>query len=842
MAEPSRATTGTSIVVPSARLAWRRWIVVAALAPILAGMGVAAIAGGGVGAGGGLDPGGVADPGGVVHPAGVADSGGFVGSASCRECHSKEHALWSTSHHAGTARPFTVGWARDTLAAQTEPLAVGEIGYRVVVGDDGGRIVESGPRGERSFPIAMVLGGRDVVYPLVSLERGRLQTAPVAFDVARREWLDMAAAGLRHLAGERDAPYRWTDWPFVFPAQCADCHMTGYSAGYNLEADSYTSQWAEAGVACESCHGPCGEHVRLFRPAAHGGDTPSTPALSIVAVSRGATARRASEACAPCHAKRIPISAGFEPGDDFFDHYDLVAFENPDFHPDGRDLGENYTYTGWLLSPCAQSGQLDCLHCHTSSGRYRFDGGNANQACMPCHADKTTDPSAHSHHSADGPGSLCVSCHMPKTLFARMRRSDHSMRPPTPAATIEFGSPNACALCHADRDARWADERVREWHQRDYQKPVLERTRLIAAAREGRWNFLPAMLNLLARSERDEVTAVSLVRLLEGCDDERKRPVLIRLAAEDPSPLVRAAAVTGLKALAVSPADPSSAMDAALRAMVKATRDPRRLVRVRAAAALAAVPVAALAPADRESLAKAVDEFTTGLRARPDDASAHYALGNFHLDRGEYESAAECFENALHLRDDFAEALIHSSLALHALGRAAEAKAALERACRLAPRNEAAQMNRGMLLGELGETEAAEAAFRSALEANPRSARGAFNLALCLSEDRPDEALSWLREAVELAPAEPRYAYALAFHLQRRGYIKEAIVVLRSVVDAARPHADAHRLLGSLYEKQGNSGAAREVYRLATNHKGLPDSERLRFLRLLSALPDDSAK
>jgi Tfp pilus assembly protein PilF len=422
-----------------------------------------------------------------------------------------------------------------------------------------------------------------------------------------------------------------------------------------------------------------------------------------------------------------------------------------------------------------------------------------------------------------------------------MRRSDHSMRPPAPAATLEFGSPNACTLCHADRDARWADDRVREWHERDYQKPVLERARLIAAAREGRWDSLPAMFDLLAGSERDEITAVSLVRLLDGCDDERKRPALIRLATEDPSPLVRGAAVTGLKASAVLRANPSSPMDAALRATLNATRDPRRLVRVRAAAALAGVPVAALEPADRESLAKATDEFATALRARPEDAAAHYTLGNFHLDRGELERAAVCYENALRIRDDFPEALIHSALALHALGRAAEAKVALERACRLAPCNEAAHMNRGMLLGELGETKAAEEAFRSALEANPRSSRAAFNLGICISEDHPDEGLTWLRKAAALAPGEPQYAYALAFHLQRRGEVGDAIAVLRPVIDAAAPHTDAHRLLGLLYEKQGDVGAAREVYRRAANHKGLSDSERLRFIRLLSALPDDSA-
>jgi hypothetical protein len=45
-----------------------------------------------------------------------------------------------------------------------------------------------------------------------------------------------------------------------------------------------------------------------------------------------------------------------------------------------------------------------------------------------------------------------------------MGRSDHSMRPPTPATTIAFHSPNACNLCHADHDAAWADQWVRKWY------------------------------------------------------------------------------------------------------------------------------------------------------------------------------------------------------------------------------------------------------------------------------------------------------------------------------------------------------------------------------------------
>ena len=69
----------------------------------------------------------------------------------------------------------------------------------------------------------------------------------------------------------------------------------------------------------------------------------------------------------------------------FFDHFDLVTLENPDFYPDGRDLGENYTYTSWRMSPCVKAGKLDCIHCHTSSGRYRFrrGGGQRRLPALP---------------------------------------------------------------------------------------------------------------------------------------------------------------------------------------------------------------------------------------------------------------------------------------------------------------------------------------------------------------------------------------------------------------------------------------------------------------------------
>ena len=109
----------------------------------------------------------------------------------------------------------------------------------------------------------------------------------------------------------------------------------------------------------------------------------------------------------------------------------------PDYYPDGRDLGENYTYTSWLMSRCIRDGKFDCIHCHTSSGRYRFATENPSGACLPCHQEKVTNQQAHTHHKPGTPGGNCIDCHMPKTRFANMNRSDHSHAAPDPGRHAE---------------------------------------------------------------------------------------------------------------------------------------------------------------------------------------------------------------------------------------------------------------------------------------------------------------------------------------------------------------------------------------------------------------------
>src|ERR1039457_2213847 len=65
---------------------------------------------------------------------------------------------------------------------------------------------------------------------------------------------------------------------------------------------------------------------------------------------------------------------------------------------DGRDMGENYTYTQSRVSPCAKAGQLDCIHCHTSSGRYKFrEPAMSIVFFFKCRAAPEINPFSHPH-------------------------------------------------------------------------------------------------------------------------------------------------------------------------------------------------------------------------------------------------------------------------------------------------------------------------------------------------------------------------------------------------------------------------------------------------------------
>lgn len=712
----------------------------------------------------------------------------YAGSASCRECHEKFYDLWSTSFHGLAMQPYTKELAKTKLIPQTNDIVAGPYRFRADI--ESGVVFERTATNQARYPMVQTMGGKNVFYFLTPLERGWLQVLPVAYDVRRREWFDTTLSAMRHFGDRHDEALYWKERPLTFNTSCFSCHVSQLSKNYDLKSDSYHTTWAEPGINCETCHGPSAEHARLFEELPT--NQPAPADLKLIVVSKLSIEQR-NATCAPCHAKMSPVTMSFSPGERYFDHFDLTAFENADFYPDGRDLGENYTYTQWRQSPCARSGKLDCIHCHTSSGRYRFaDAAKANNACLPCHEAQVNNAPAHTHHEAGSPGNQCISCHMPMTEFARMRRSDHSMRPPTPATTIAYQSPNACNLCHTNQSAAWADKLVREWRPRDYQKPALERAALIAAARKGDWTKLPDILAYLSRPDRDEIQTVSLVRLLASCPAEAKWPALRKLA-DDTSPLVRAGV---FDALGERP-DPAN-----VTVLLKGVSDDYRLARVRAATALAPIPEDQLPESQCPPVRAAMAELIDSMKARPDDMGSHYNLGNFYMARRRMADAAAEFETATRLQPEALPPYVNAALAYNALGRNDKAEASLRQALRLDPTNSTAHLNLGMLLAEMGKMPEAEQAFRAAFKANPQSGQAAYNLGVLLANDHPQEALDWCRRAAALGRDNPQYGYTYAFYLYRAGRLDEALQAIRSVRQRHPEHEDSAALEQALLREQ----------------------------------------
>jgi tetratricopeptide (TPR) repeat protein len=718
----------------------------------------------------------------------TADAGdAFTGSASCRQCHEKFYTLWSTSHHGLAMQPVTEAFAQQALTPQAAAIDIRGRRFRADVAAR--RVFEEGPDGTTSYQMVHALGGKNIFYLLTPMERGRLQVLPVAYDVRQKEWINAGASMVRHFAEGTDEALDWRDQQLTFNTACFGCHVSQLAKNYDLKTDTYRTAWREPGINCESCHGPGAEHIRVCRAAPTNAPPKDLKLISMKTMGL----RQRDETCATCHAKMRPITTTFMPGNRFFDHFDLVTLENQDFYPDGRDLGENYTYTLWLTNPCVQAGKLDCTHCHTSSGRYKFAGEKTNESCLPCHQARVEKATEHTHHKAGSKGNQCISCHMPMTTFARMQRSDHSLRPPTPAVTLAYKSPNACNLCHQSKDAGWADAHVRKWRTRDYQAPVLYRAGLIDAAKKRDWKRLDEMLAFIGDAKSDPVFVVSLIRMLEPCDAPRKWPV-VRQALKHPYPLVRSAAAQLLS---------GDVSQETFSGLLAAAKDDYRLVRVSAASSLARYPPGLLGSNEARPLCDAVfTELESSLLCFPDAWSSHYNIGNYYEGRGWPAKALASYEQSMRLRADMVPPMVNAAMMQARQGDIDAAVRLLKKAERAEPKHAAVNLNLGMALAEQGKLGEAEQHFRTAFAADPTLAQAAYNLGVLLSRKAVSaEGVEWCRKAAELMPQNPAYVYTFAYYLVAQGRKAEAAKVLQDALQRGLTSEEITSLLGGLQSR-----------------------------------------
>ncbi|HTO49423.1 MAG TPA: multiheme c-type cytochrome [Burkholderiales bacterium] len=720
----------------------------------------------------------------------------FVGSTQCASCHEGSYQAWKGSHHA--------------LAMQhaSEQTVLGDFGgaklrYAGVESTffrrDGKFLVRTdGADGKLAdFEVKYAFGVDPLQQYLVEFPDGRLQALSIAWDARPKE-----SGGQRwfHLYPKEKIDFRdelhWTkrsqNWNFM----CADCHSTNLRKGYDAATDKFETAWSEISVGCEACHGPGSAHVEWAKVS---GSDPAKgltvslderrgvswkldPATGNAVRSVERRSERELEVCAQCHARRAQIAEGYRAGNRFLDHYRPALLSPGLYHADGQQRDEVYVWGSFLQSRMYRQG-VTCSDCHEPHAlKLRAEG---NALCGQCHAASKYDAPAHHFHKPGGRGAQCFGCHMPEATYMVVDpRRDHSLRVPRPDLSASLGTPNACNGCHADRDAKWADETVQKWYGHRPQGAQRFAATLHAAARRSA-EAGPALGALAGDASQPPIARATALESLAGFPSQ-DTPAILRRGLADVDPLVRRASLTAAASL---PPEQRLPLVAPL------LDDPVRTVRIEAALALASVPVQSFSPAQRASFDRAAAEFEATQRYNADRPEARTALGGFLAQRGRDEEAEREYRAAMAIEPRFAPAYANLADLRRAQARDAEAEAVLREGLKRVPDNAALHHSLGLALVRMKRT---------------------------------PEALRELERAAKLAPDDAGFAYVYAVALHSGGKPRDA---LREVDQALVRHPDDRDLLfaGATFSRDAGDQVAARRYaqRLAERYPRDPQAARL---------------
>lgn len=165
---------------------------------------------------------------------------------------------------------------------------------------------------------------------------------------------------------------------------------------------------------------------------------------------------------------------------------------------------------------------------------------------------------------------------------------------------------------------------------------------------------------------------------------------------------------------------------------------------------------------------------TRSLELDPKDSQGWYYLGRTKYNENRFEEAVEVFLKCLQLD----------------------------------PKNVKAEDNLGLAYQGLGRTEDAISAYRNAIAWQSGMLEKQFgpflNLGiLLLDQNQTDDAISYLLQAVEISPQEPKTHEQLGKAYSRRNELPKAQAELEKAAALAPESASLHFMLGQVYRKQG---------------------------------------
>lgn len=774
----------------------------------------------------------------------------YVGRDKCAECHREQAEAFVNSHHDLAMQPAN----SSTVLGDFSGVTLEHLGIvsRMFQRDGKYWVHTEGPDGSlQDFEVKYVFGVDPLQQYMVefpsaqqrassnqsssnqstsSQQHGttvpRLQVLGVCWDTLQQRWFYLMPPDVSDKL-EPDDELHWTGLAQRWNTMCADCHSTNYAKNFQLpahpvartvssrgpsqddstgtttdqdelETDSYGdiageyhSSFFEIDVSCEACHGPGSVHVELAGKWMPGWNRTRGYGLA----NLKASPENQIQACAPCHSRRQIVQAGFQAGDNYYDHFTNALLIDPVYYADGQVLDEDYVHGSFIQSKMYHKG-IQCSDCHDPhTARLKHTG---NAVCTSCHQHPAAkyDSVAHHFHASpagtapENDGTLCVNCHMPTTTYMQVdARRDHSLRVPRPDLSLKIGTPNACTSCHLNLEAVAIDKRpglklYQDWMQAGRQGDVEVQTELeranrwcdeacdrwygetrrrdehfgeaLAAAQTGAPDAAQKLIKLL-RQRGAEAPAIARATALELL-----MPIAPRAASQeasegmaDPHPLVRHSAARVLLA--------GESSLQSQRLLVDALSDPIRSVRTQAARSLLQLAPEQMATTAGPAFRRALEELEAGIKVSSDHAGAHVDLGVLAEGRGLQGQAIKHYEMAITVdprfvgpRANLADLLERSAAQNSSAGHLPELVKRLrqeelplvERNARLLPKNAELQYRYALALYLDGQLDkASELAIRAAELAPTQVEYAQIAAMLFESLKKYDQAIKWAEEA-----------------------------------------------------------------------------------------------
>jgi predicted CXXCH cytochrome family protein len=666
----------------------------------------------------------------------------YIGTAACAACHADSYQKWQQSDH---QHAMDVAGASSVLGNfKDATFNYSGVQSRFFMREGKYYVDTDNAKGDvETFQISYTFGHYPLQQYLIAFPDGRLQALSIAWDSRTatqggQRWFHLYP----NEKVTHDNPLHWTGAFQNWNSRCASCHSTNLVKSYSQETDRYDTRWQEINVGCEACHGPGSNHAawaggrrsfenkglvtqiaKIWQPVDGKRDVP--PQADFKTSGQ-------IQLCSGCHSLRSELQHP-EASASYFDNFMLSPLLEGRYYADGQIQAEVYE-TGSFLQSRMHQNQVSCTNCHDPhSGRIRMEG---NALCLQCHEAQTFQTRDHFFHEPDSPGSQCVSCHMPQTIYMGVdARRDHSFRVPDPIASVEFGVPNACTSCHKDHNAKWAADFLTKRTGRT--QPRYPNTPLIAGARN---NVRSVASGLLAYA--DDRMNPPILRSIAVLESARFRSTqqleTVKMLLGSPDPIVRLGAVASLNGLASS--DRLSLLHPLFGDAVKS-------VRIEVARQLIDVPPAQT-PADvREALGRLFDEYKQSLLYNADMPESMNDLGLFLTAQGDPTGAEKAIRHALKLAPLYLPAMLNL-----------------------------ADIYRAQHRDDLGEP-----VLRDAMAQYPESgdAHHAMGL-LYVRTGRVNDAVPVLEQASLLSPNNAQYAMVYALALVKIGKQSEGIKVLQA--------------------------------------------------------------